>query len=75
MANDGRRRFNRDRSGAYPRGDSRRGGCQTPLPSPTLRGMDRDAGELRYPHGTLGYLRQLGIEVVEFRTYEAEEDS
>ena len=26
-------------------------------------------------HGTLDHLRQLGIDVVEFQTYEAEEDS
>ena len=60
---------------APTRGDSRRGGGQTPLLSLTLRSMDRDTGELRHPHGTFGHLRQLGIEVVEFQTYESEEDS
>ncbi len=67
-------RFNRDLR-PLPPGRFAARGCRTPLPSPTLRSMDRDAGELRYPHSTLGHLRQLGIEVVEFRTYEAEEDS
>ena len=31
--------------------------------------------EQSHLHRTLDHLRQLGIEVVEFQTYEAEEDS
>ena len=63
----------RDFSGAYPRGDSRRGGCQTPLPSPTLRSMNRHADVKTHLSGTPGHLRHLGIEMVEFQT--SEEDS
>lgn len=33
---------------AYARGEPRRGGCHTPLPSQTLGRMDRAAGERRH---------------------------